>query len=152
MWFSYSQDCFEQHFYPVPSQICHHLSWNASANGVTTRRVLPLAGSQQQYGMSGQWGWALGLWGWMLWYSALLISRGHFFPNKSWKTSIARPLGRGMSVFHVRNLTEVLPSKLLHWMQYHILLYLNILRVYPGTILCSQVSSTYLITKSTGVQ
>ena len=33
-------------------------------------------------------------------YSALPMSRGHFPPNNSLKTAIARPLGRDMAAFH----------------------------------------------------
>ena len=36
--------------------------------------------------------------GWAI-YSALAISRGHFYSNNLRKTAIARPLGRGMAIF-----------------------------------------------------
>ena len=55
-------------------------------------------------------------------YSVLPISHGHFsphLPRNSRKTPIARPLGRGMSVFRqFRSVTEVLLSKLLYCMPY----------------------------------
>ena len=43
--------------------------------------------------------WNIGFLIFELLYSALPISRGHFSPNNSRKTPIARPLGRSMGVF-----------------------------------------------------
>ena len=51
-------------------------------------------------------------------YSVLPIYRGDFSRHNPRKTPIARSLGRGMGVFlEFKNVTEVLPSKLLRCVQ-----------------------------------
>ena len=56
-----------------------------------------------------------------------------FFPNHSWKTSIALPVKeRYVCLSRVWSLTEVLPSKLLCWVQYLLILYCDISRVFSA--------------------
>ena len=63
--------------------------------------------------------------------SAVPISRGHCFPNNSWKTYITRPLWRGMGVFGEFEIwTKVNLRSLLCWVQYRVILYRDISRVY----------------------
>ena len=56
-------------------------------------------------------------------YSTFLIYRGHFSPNNSWKTAIARPLRASYGcLLWVRNLAEVLSSYSLHFVKYFVIL------------------------------
>ena len=62
-----------------------------------------------------------------LYNSTLTIYRGLFSPNNSRETPIARPLGR---LSWDPSLTEVLPSNLVYCVQYRVIWYRNISKVY----------------------
>ena len=76
--------------------------------------------------------------GWAI-YSALAISRGHFYFNNLRKTAIARPLGRGMAVLREFEIW----SKLLYCVQYRVILCRDISRVYSISIFdCKRTRAT----------